>query len=110
MRKAKVYNFGKYAGDLTELEKLKEYKFVYSDEYSGPAISLTMPVSKKEYYFSSFPPFFEGLLPEGMQLEALIRQTKTDRNDLFTQLTLVGKDLVGSVTVSELTAMPEKVE
>jgi serine/threonine-protein kinase HipA len=102
MRKAKVYNFGKYAGDLIELEKTKNYKFVYDNNYNGAAISLTMPVAKKEYDFNSFPPFFEGLLPEGMQLEALLRQTKTDKDDLFTQLVLVGKDLVGSVTVEEV--------
>lgn len=102
MRKAKVYNFGKYAGDLIEIEKAKKYKFVYSDEYDGRAVSLTMPTTKKEYEFNNFPPFFEGLLPEGMQLDALIRQTKTDRNDFFSQLTLVGKDLVGSVTVDEV--------
>lgn len=102
MRKAKVYNFGQYAGDLIEIDKAKKYKFVYSDEYNGRAVSLTMPTTKKEYEFNNFPPFFEGLLPEGMQLDALIRQTKTDRNDFFSQLTLVGKDLVGSVTVDEV--------
>lgn len=99
MREAKVYNFGKYAGNLIEIEKYKKYKFIYNNDYSDSAVSLTMPVSKKEYNYDGFPPFFEGLLPEGMQLEALIRQTKTDKNDLFTQLILVGKDLVGSITV-----------
>jgi serine/threonine-protein kinase HipA len=101
MRRAKIYNFGNYAGDLIEIEKIKKYKFIYDENYHGPPISLTMPVSKKEYEFDYFPPFFEGLLPEGMQLEALLRQTKTDRNDFFSQLLLVGKDLVGSVTGSE---------
>lgn len=102
MRKARIYNFGKYAGNLIELEKMKNYKFVYDDNYSDTPISLTMPVSRKEYDFNGFPSFFEGLLPEGMQLEALLKQTKTDKNDLFTQLMLVGKDLVGSITVEEV--------
>jgi serine/threonine-protein kinase HipA len=101
MKKAKIYNFGNYTGDLIEIEKGKKYKFVYDEKYSGPAVSLTMPVSKKEYEYNNFPPFFEGLLPEGIQLEALIRQTKTDRNDFFSLLLFVGKDLVGSVTVEE---------
>jgi serine/threonine-protein kinase HipA len=101
MKKAKVYNFGNYTGDLFEIEKGKKYKFIYDEKYNGSAISLTMPVSKKEYEYNNFPPFFEGLLPEGMQLDALIRQAKTDRNDFFSLLVLVGKDLVGSVTVSE---------
>ena len=101
MRKAKVYNFGKYAGELIEIEKSKKYKFIYNNDYDRAAISLTMPVSKKEFEFDGFPPFFEGLLPEGMQLDALLRQTKTDKNDFFAQLVLVGEDLVGSVTVEE---------
>ncbi|MCL5029805.1 MAG: HipA N-terminal domain-containing protein [Bacteroidetes bacterium] len=101
MRKAKVYNFGKYAGDLIEIEKFKNYKFIYKDDYEDAPVSLTIVVSKKEYEFNSFPPFFEGLLPEGIQLEALLRQTKTDKNDLFGQLILVGRDLVGSITVEE---------
>ena len=102
MRKAKVYNFGIPAGELIEIEAGKKYKFVYFDDYDGSPISLTMPVKQKEYEFNEFPPFFDGLLPEGVQLEALIRQMKIDRNDFFAQLIQVGKDLVGSVTVEEI--------
>jgi serine/threonine-protein kinase HipA len=97
----KVFNFDRYAGELIELEKGKKYKFVYADGYDGSAVSLTLPLTQKEYEFDQFPPFFEGLLPEGMQLEALVRQTKTDRNDFFSLLVITGKDLVGSVTVEE---------
>ncbi|MBK9097026.1 MAG: HipA N-terminal domain-containing protein [bacterium] len=102
MRKARVYNFGIPAGELIEIEPGNKYKFVYFDEYTASPISLTMPVNKKEFTFEEFPPFFDGLLPEGVQLEALIRQMKIDRNDLFSQLVQVGKDLVGSVTVEEI--------
>lgn len=102
MRKAKVYNFGEYAGDLIELEKNKSYKFVYNEKYAGMPISLTMPLEKKEYVYQNFPPFFEGLLPEGIQLDSIVRQTKTDKNDLLSILIITGKDLVGSVTVEEL--------
>jgi len=101
MRKAKVYNFGRYAGDLIEHEKNKSYIFIYHDNYQGPPISLTMPLDKKEYNYQTFPPFFEGLLPEGIQLDALIRQTKTDKNDLLSILIITGKDLVGSVTIEQ---------
>lgn len=102
MRIAKVYNFGIPAGELFENEPGRKYKFVYFESYTGKPISLTMPVEKKEFSFEEFPPFFEGLLPEGVQLEALLRQMKIDKNDLFSQLVHVGKDLVGSVTVEEI--------
>jgi serine/threonine-protein kinase HipA len=102
MRKAKVYNFGIPAGELIEIDQGKKYKFIYFEDYNSSPISLTMPIKQREYEFDEFPPFFDGLLPEGVLLEALIRQMKTDKNDSFTQLVYVGKDLVGSVTVEEI--------
>lgn len=102
MRKAKVFNFGIYAGDLIELEKGEKYQFNYADDYGGSPISLTLPIKQKEYVFNEFPPFFEGLLPEGIQLDALLRQTKIDRNDFFSILLITGKDVVGSVTLEEV--------
>lgn len=101
MRKANVYNFGIIAGQLEELEPGKIYKFIYLTDYDGPVVSLTMPLSNKEYLFDGFPPFFEGLLPEGIQLEGLARKAKVDKNDFMGQLLITGADLVGSVTVME---------
>ncbi len=60
---------------------------------------MTMPVDKKEFVFEEFPPFFDGLLPEGVLLEGLLKQRKIDRHDYFSQIVAVGKDLVGAVTV-----------
>ena len=102
MRKAKVFNFGMYAGDLIESEKGKKYQFIYRDDYDGSPVSLTFPINQKKYFFEMFPPFFEGLLPEGIQLDALLRLTKIDRNDFFSILLITGKDLVGSITVGEV--------
>ncbi|MBI5726886.1 MAG: HipA N-terminal domain-containing protein, partial [Ignavibacteriales bacterium] len=58
-----------------------------------------MPLSKQVYHFDEFPPFFDGLLPEGFNLDALCRRMKVDRDDVFRQLLIVGKDVVGSVSV-----------
>ena len=60
-----------------------------------------MPVALTAHEFDRFPPAFEGLLPEGMQLEAMLRRCKLDRSDLFGQLIVVGADLVGSLTFKE---------
>jgi len=100
MRQAKIFFNRDSAGILTEFDANKRYQFDYQD-YQGPAISLTLPTSQKTFIFESFPPFFEGLLPEGGQLEGLLKQKKIDRNDLFSQLMAVGEDLVGAVTVVE---------
>ena len=100
MRKALIYQQGIPAGYLTETEK--GYDFQYLPDYSGSGISLTMPVTDEPYIFDEFPPFFDGLLPEGYQLESLLRRLKIDRTDSFSQLIAVGADLVGSVTVEEV--------
>ena len=98
MRQANVYQRGVLAGSLRELPGTG-YEFVYAPDFQGAPVSLTMPVRKNAYHFKSFPPFFEGLLPEGYQLESLLRQAKLDKSDYFSQLIQVGADLVGSVTV-----------
>jgi serine/threonine-protein kinase HipA len=103
MREAKVFVKGVEAGTLTELKQGKEYVFEYIDGYDSLDVSRTMPKNSKVYKFDKFPPFFEGLLPEGTQLEGLLKIKKIDKNDYFSQLIAVGEDMVGVVTVKEIT-------
>lgn len=104
MRKANVYMHGEKAGMLIEEEKNEQYRFVYDDQYEGPSISVTMPLTKREFVYDRLPPFFEGLLPEGANLEMLLRTKKIDRDDAFAQLMAVGEDTVGAVTIQEASA------
>lgn len=99
-RSAKVFKNGIYVGLLVEKENLW-YTFDYDESYYGDPISLTMPINKKHFIFEKFPPFFEGLLPEGAQLEKVLRNLKIDKKDYFGLLMEVGGDLVGDVTVKE---------
>ena len=102
MRKAKILVNGTEAGVLTEIKLGTQYTFEYFDAYKGPEISRTMPAEQKKYSYDKFPPFFDGLLPEGFQLEGLLKLKKIDKNDYFSQLLAVGEDLVGVVTVKEI--------
>lgn len=101
MRRAEVSVHNRPAGILTERGN-HHYEFQYHEDYKGSPISLSIPLTHTSYHFDTFPPFFDGLLPEGPLLEALIRQHKIDKTDYFSQLLCVGDDLVGAVTVSEL--------
>jgi len=101
MRTAKVFFQSMLAGYLLDSEDGREYRFEYTPEYTGPPISLAMGVRTEPYVFEEFPPFFDGLLPEGAQLEALLRLHKLDRDDKFGQLLLIGADTVGAVTIFE---------
>jgi serine/threonine-protein kinase HipA len=99
MKQAIIRVHDNVAGVLQEVRPGEEYRFCYAPEYNGPPVSLTMPVAGKIFHFSKFPPFFDGLLPEGPQLEGLLKGRKIDADDLFEQLLAVGADLVGAVTV-----------
>lgn len=100
MKKAIVFVHDKRAGVLSE-NTAGRYEFTYDDNYEGEPVSLTMPLTNKTYSFAKFPPFFEGLLPEGIMLEGLLKIVKIDKNDYFSQLIATGNDLVGAVTVKE---------
>lgn len=99
MRKADLFMHGIHAGVLEEITPRTAFRFTYDPEYDGPPVSLTAPVQPEPYEYDTFPPFLEGLLPEGYNLEALLRARKIDRQDHFSQLLAVGKDMVGAVTV-----------
>ena len=102
MRIARVFVNGIEAGRLTEIVFGKRYSFEYIHGYTGDPVSLTIPLSLSRYEYDDFPPFFDGLLPEGYQLDGLLKYGKIDRNDFFSQILAVGDDLVGNVTVKEV--------
>lgn len=101
MRKARVFMHGIEAGKL-EAQNNGKFQFIYLDHYQGPPVSLTMPVVQTPYISKTFPSFFEGLLPEGIMLDALLRKYKIDKSDYFGQLMIVGHDVVGAVTIEEM--------
>lgn len=98
MRKAIVYVHNNRAGVLTEVSPA-EYYFEYDNNYESEPVSLTMPISQKKYSYNSFPPFFDGLLPEGVMLQGLLKNTICNPNDYFSQLIAIGGNLVGAVTI-----------
>lgn len=101
MRRARVFVNKKLAGIFTELTP-NHYEFVYDSAYQGNPVSLTMPLQQSTYTFQHFPAFFDGLLPEGAMLEALLKMNKIDRTDYFGQLLQVGQDVIGAVSVEHL--------
>ena len=98
---AAIRQHGRLAGYLRSADA-GGWTLTYEAGYDGPPVSLVLPVRAEPYDFAEFPAFLEGLLPEGPQLEALLRKHKIDRHDAFRQLVTVGGDLIGSLTVREL--------
>lgn len=85
MRKAVVYIHDIRAGILS-YENNGKYIFSYDNDYALTPVSLTMPVSHSTYSFNDFPPFFEGLLPEGIMLEGLLKINEIDKKDYYHSL------------------------
>lgn len=100
LRRAIIRQHGKLAGHLVEIAS-GGWAYTYLTDYSGSPVSLALPVRAEPWLFADFPPFLEGLLPEGPQLEAILRKHKIDRSDCFRQLMVVGQDVVGSLTIEE---------
>lgn len=105
MRKAEVYRNGVLAGVLTE-ENRKSYIFRYNDAYytasDKPAISLTLPKTKKEYKSTFLFPFFFNMLSEGVNRKLQCTQLKIDSEDNFGLLIATAKsDTIGAITIKQ---------
>ena len=101
MRKIEVLLNGLTAGELYEHAR-DNYTFTYCDGYGGSPISRTMPVRQKDFHYDHFPSFFDGLLPEGQQLNYLLKSKKIDEHDYFSQLLEIGDDFVGAISIKEI--------
>ncbi len=65
----------------------------------GLAYGIPYTRARVETLGTNVHPFFAGLLPEGIRLEALVRRVKTSRDDLLSLLVAAGADCIGDVAV-----------
>ncbi len=104
MKSAKIFRKGEFAGVLRESDE--GYSFSYDAKYlanpQSQAISLTMPLSQKEFVSSTFFPFFDGLIPEGWLLSFATENWKLNPNDRMSLLLACCKDCIGSISVQEI--------
>ena len=96
-RKGKVYFNDSFAGIISETED--GFSFQYDENYSGTAISLTMPLKKEPYESKTMLPFFDGIIPEGWLLALAEKNWKVDLRDRMGLLLLFCKDCIGAVSV-----------
>lgn len=106
MRQGGVYMNNRLAGILTEISPT-EYRFLYDDAYYAdtmmPAVSLTLPKTRKEYSSPYLFPFFSNMLSEGQNRAVQCRLLHIDENDHFGILLATAQtDVAGAVTVRPL--------
>jgi serine/threonine-protein kinase HipA len=75
----------------------------------GIAYRLPYETARVETLGTNVHPFFAGLLPEGLRLEALVRRVKTSRDDLLSLLVDAGADCVGDISVVRDADSPREV-
>lgn len=101
MRRAKIYYQSQLAGVLSEEDT--GYRFVYDNDYlqhpDAIPVSLTMPLSQKEYESNVLFPFFDGLIPEGWLLDISVQNWKLDPRDRMGLLMTCCRDCIGAVSV-----------
>ena len=104
-RSATVLVDSQPAGVLAETEE--GYAFTYDDHYlsqtEAKPISLTMPLSAKQYTSKTMFPFFDGLIPEGWLLSHAINTWKLDARDRMGLVCTVCRDCIGDVSIEALT-------
>jgi serine/threonine-protein kinase HipA len=102
--KAAVFYSNQRAGTLSKHGK--KYLFAYEVDYLKSAgvqpVSVSLPLRLEPYEWNVFPPFFDGLLPEGWLLDLTSAKYKIDRGDKFALLLAVGGHTTGAVHVEPL--------
>ncbi|MBS1774960.1 MAG: HipA N-terminal domain-containing protein [Bacteroidetes bacterium] len=106
MRAMEIYRNGTLAGILSE-ENRQHFVFRYDDIYfndaAKPAISLTLPKTKKEYSSEFLFPFFFNMLSEGVNRKLQSTQLRIDEEDNFGLLMATAQyDTIGAVTVKPI--------
>ena len=101
MHSFRIPHQSQLAGVLSEEDT--GYRFVYDNDYLRQSdaipVSLTMPLSQKEYESNVLFPFFDGLIPEGWLLDISVQNWKLDPRDRMGLLMTCCRDCIGAVSV-----------
>lgn len=101
MKKAKVFMYDQMAGILTEDEN--GFHFLYDQYYlkskEAEPVSLTLPLTEKEFESKIMFPFFDGLIPEGWLLDIVQKNWKLNSGDRMEILLKACQDCVGAVSI-----------
>jgi serine/threonine-protein kinase HipA len=107
---ADVHKGGTLAGTLRREDGTTVFRYeqAYLDDMSTPAVSYVLRKSPDRITTAgeAVPPFFAGLLPEGIRLRAIVTGARTSEDDHLTLLLAVGQDTIGDVQVVEAGTEP----
>ena len=100
-RELQMYKNDSYVGTLTRTNEGCDLNFdeAYRESIRIPNLTYNISIEKPVLKFKGvgLPPYFAGLLPEGLRLKALVRRLKTSEDDMFSLLVASGMDPVGDI-------------
>lgn len=104
-RVAEVYYNGYRAGTLTETDNTR-YRFEYHPDYlaHGAPLAFRLPLQNAPFESDVLFPFFENLASEGWMKRMQSTRMKIDEQDTFGLLIRNGNDLIGAVSLKEVSA------
>lgn len=103
MKSANVYRNGELAGVLTQHDR-NSYSFEYNNQWfynpDKPAVSLTLPKTRKIWRADHLFPFFCNLLSEGVNRKLQSKRLKIDEKNYFDLLLATARtDTIGAITL-----------
>ncbi|WP_220266910.1 HipA N-terminal domain-containing protein [Enterobacter sp. Colony194] len=96
-RRVTVLLYGEPVGEL--VQEATGFRFTYRDDYQGPPLSLSLPVSQRTFHCATLHPFFVSLAPEGWLRNRYSQLQQRDEKDLLGMLIDNGKNLIGAVQI-----------
>lgn len=90
---------GVEAGTLERTQEGCRIEFDTEFQKENDHLTFGISATEKIYEFrgGGLPPYFAGLLPEGLRLKGLVKKVKTSPDDLFTLLVASGGDSIGDI-------------
>jgi len=98
---ADVYRGAELAGRLSRTKHGSVFEYDPTFLKGERSIAFRLPWEQRRFETVgvNVHPFFAGLLPEGLRLQALVRRVKTSKDDLLSLLIAAGADCIGDVSV-----------
>lgn len=97
-RRVNVFLYGENVGELQQNDD--GFLFTYRQGYSGPALSVSLPVANGSFHHGTLHPYFASLAPEGWLNKRYSQLQHRDEADLLGMLIDNGENLIGAVRFS----------
>ena len=101
--RALVAWWGRRVAGVLSLDRHGAMRFVYDDAWladrTAPALSLSLPKRSQSFSSAHCAPFFEGLLPEGAERDAVAGALGVSPENVFGILVGVGGEVAGAVSL-----------